>query len=105
VSTVAHKAPTPRNGEGSVTRVTVPKIVGERYGKAVHELKQAGLHQHAPGFTGTIGNPHYNGRCKKIITQSPPAGTRLPKGGTVSIVYGVCPQAIAKAHHSLKGPG
>jgi hypothetical protein len=101
-STVAHQAPPPRNGGGSPTRVAVPKIVGERYGKAVHELNQAGLIQHAPGFTGTIGNPHYNGQCKKIITQSPPAGTRLPKGGTVSIVYGVCPQAIAKAHHSLK---
>jgi hypothetical protein len=78
--------------------VRVPKVVGERYGRAVHDLHQAGLVQHAPGFTGTIGNPHYNGDCKKIITQAPPAGARLPKGGTVAIVYGVCPRAVAAAN-------
>src|SRR3954452_20669921 len=75
-----------------------PKIVGERYGRAVRNLHQAGLVQHAPGFTGTIGNPRYNGDCKKIITQAPPAGSRLPKGGTVAIVYGVCPRAVAAAN-------
>jgi PASTA domain-containing protein len=79
-------------------QVRVPKVVGERYGLAVHELHEAGLVQHAPGFTGTIGNPRYNGDCKKIITQAPPAGTRLPKGGTVAIVYGVCPRAVAAAN-------
>jgi beta-lactam-binding protein with PASTA domain len=63
------------------------------------------LQQHAPAFTGTIGNPHYNGNCKKIISQSPPPGTRLPKGATVSIVYGVCPHAVANAHHSLNSGG
>jgi hypothetical protein len=78
--------------------VRVPKIVGERYGPAVRDLHQAGLVQHAPGFTGTIGNPRYNGDCKKIITQAPPAGARLPKGGTVAIVYGVCPKAVAAAN-------
>jgi beta-lactam-binding protein with PASTA domain len=85
-----------------VERVTVPKIVGERFGQAVHDVEAAGLEQHAPAFTGTIGNPNYNGHCKKILSQSPPPGTRLPKGGIVSIVYGVCPHAIANAHHSLK---
>jgi beta-lactam-binding protein with PASTA domain len=85
--------------------VAVPDIIGERFGQAVHEVEKAGLQQHAPAFTGTIGNPHYNGRCKKIISQSPPAGTQLPKGGMVSIVYGVCPHAVANAHHSLKTGG
>lgn len=83
-------------------RVSVPKLVGERFGKAVRDVERAGLEQHAPAFTGTIGNPHYNGHCKKILSQSPPAGTKLPKGATVSIVYGVCPHAISKAHHSLR---
>ena len=86
-------------------RVAVPDIVGDRFGDAVREVERAGLEQTAPHFTGTIGNPHYNGHCKKILNQSPPPGTRLPEGGTVSIVYGVCPKAIANAHRSLKPPG
>jgi beta-lactam-binding protein with PASTA domain len=85
--------------------VKVPKLVGVRFEKAVHVVERVGLEQHAPAFTGTIGNPHYKGNCKKILSQSPPPGTRLPKGGTVSIVYGVCPDAIANAHRSLKPPG
>jgi beta-lactam-binding protein with PASTA domain len=88
-----------------VKRVTVPKLVGERFERAVREVDRAGLQQHAPAFTGTIGNPHYKGNCKKILSQSPPPGTRLPKGATVSIVYGVCPHAISNAHRSLKPPG
>lgn len=86
-------------------RVEVPKLVGERFGVAVRQVEEAGLEQHAPAFTGTIGNPHYNGNCKRILSQSPPPGTRLPKGATVSIVYGVCPHAIANAHHSMKKGG
>jgi hypothetical protein len=66
-----------------------------------HEVERAGLQQHAPAFTGTMGNPHYNGNCKRILSQSPPPGTKLPKGATVSIVYGVCPHAIAHGHSSL----
>jgi hypothetical protein len=96
-------APAASGGNGHeraerASEVRVPEIVGERYGAAVHDLHQAGLVQHAPGFTGTIGNPRYNGDCKKIITQAPPAGSRLPKGGTVAIVYGVCPRAVANAN-------
>lgn len=76
----------------------VPQLVGKPYGTAVHDLHEAGLVQHSPGFTGTIGNPGYNGNCKKILSQAPPAGARLPKGGTVAIVYGVCPRAVAAAN-------
>jgi beta-lactam-binding protein with PASTA domain len=83
----------------------VPKLVAERYGTAVHDLHKVGLVQHAPGFTGTIGNPAYNGNCKKILSQAPPAGTRLPKGGTVAIVYGICPRAVAAAHPASKPGG
>jgi hypothetical protein len=103
-SGVAEKQPAAQSG-GRVERVEVPKLVGERFGVAVRQVEEAGLEQHAPAFTGTIGNPHYNGNCKRILSQSPPPGTRLPKGATVSIVYGVCPHAIANAHHSMKKGG
>jgi hypothetical protein len=85
-----------------VEKVTVPKLVGERFGRAVKEVRRAGLEQRAPAFTGTVGNPHYNGHCQRILNQSPPPGTRVPKGYTVALVYGVCPKAIAHAHTSLR---
>jgi PASTA domain len=95
----------PASGTQHVQKVRVPDIVGERFEQAVREVKRAGLEQQAPHFTGTTGNPHYSGRCQKILKESPPAGTRLPKGSTISIVYGVCPKAIAHGHTSLSGRG
>jgi len=77
-----------------IEKVRVPHLVGERFGQAVRDVERVGLEQHAPAFTGTVGNPHYNGHCQKILHQTPPPGTRVPKGSTVSIVYGVCPKAI-----------
>jgi len=77
-----------------VPEVRVPKLVGERFGAAVRRVERAGLEQTAPAFTGTVGNPHFNGHCQRILHQSPPAGTKVVKGYTVSIVYGVCPKSI-----------
>lgn len=77
-----------------VPKVRVPDLVGERFGQAVREVEKAGLEQTAPAFTGTVGNPHFNGHCQKILHQSPPPGTKVAKGYTVSLVYGVCPKAI-----------
>ncbi len=77
-----------------VPEVRVPDLVGERFGAAVRAVERAGLEQTAPHFTGTVGNPHFNGHCQKILNQSPPPGTKVAKGYTVSLVYGVCPKAI-----------
>ena len=86
-------------GKGPVVRprapeVRVPKLVGERFGAAVRRVERAGLKQTAPAFTGTVGNPHFNGHCQRILHQSPPPGTKVVKGYTVSIVYGVCPKSL-----------
>lgn len=77
-----------------VPEVRVPKLVGERFGAAVRHVERAGLEQTAPAFTGTVGNPHFNGHCQRILHQSPPAGTKVVKGYTVALVYGVCPKSI-----------
>jgi hypothetical protein len=77
-----------------VAKVRVPHLVGERFGQAVRDVESVGLQQTAPAFTGTVGNPHFNGHCQKILHQSPPPGTKVAKGYTVSIVYGVCPKSI-----------
>jgi hypothetical protein len=100
-----HPPPKQRRSGSTVKRVAVPDLVGERFEQAVRDVRRVGLQQHAPAFTGTIGNPHYNGNCKRILSQSPPAGTKLPEGATVSIVFGVCPKAIAHGHSSLKKHG
>jgi PASTA domain len=78
--------------------VVVPNLVGDRFGAAVREVRQAGLHQGTQGFPGSIGNPTFNGHCKKVVSQAPRAGRRLPRGSTVSIVYAICPHAIANGH-------
>ena len=76
--------------------------MGVRFGAAVRRVERAGLEQTAPHFTGTVGNPHFNGHCQRILNQSPPAGTKVAKGYTVSLVYGVCPKAI---QHFRPQPG
>lgn len=86
-----------------VPEVRVPKLVGERFEPAAREVARAGLEEHSPGFTGTIGNPAYNGKCMRILTQAPPAGTQLPKGATVAIVFGVCPKAITNGPRRPRG--
>jgi beta-lactam-binding protein with PASTA domain len=87
-----------------VKEVRVPDIVGERFGRAVKEVERLGLDQEAPHFTGTVGNPHYNGHCQRVLNQSPPPGTKVPKGHTVAIVYGVCPKAITHGQSSTTDP-
>ena len=77
-----------------LSEVRVPHLVGERFGEAVRDVARVGLEQTAPHFTGTVGNPHFNGHCQRILNQSPPPGTKVAKGYTVSLVYGVCPKAI-----------
>jgi beta-lactam-binding protein with PASTA domain len=84
--------------------VRVPKLVGERFGRAVKEVERVGLNQEAPHFTGTVGNPHYNGHCQRVLNQSPPPGARVPKGYTVAIVYGVCPKSITHGQSSTTHP-
>jgi PASTA domain-containing protein len=96
-------ATTHAEGRAAAAAVRVPDLVGERFGQAVRDVKKVGLEQTAPHFTGTVGNPHFNGHCQKILNQSPPAGTKVAKGYTVSLVYGVCPKAIAHAKQPPRG--
>jgi beta-lactam-binding protein with PASTA domain len=86
-----------------VAKVRVPDLVGERFGQAVRDVERVGLEQTAPAFTGTVGNPHFNGHCQKILHQSPPPGTKVAKGYTVAIVYGVCPKAIQHPRRQPRG--
>jgi hypothetical protein len=103
VSTTTHGG---SNGAAThqVAQVKVPKLVGERFGHAVQLVKRAGLEQEAPHFTGTVGNPHYNGTCQRVLHQSPPPGARVAKGSTVAIVYGVCPRSIIHPKTAMKQP-
>jgi beta-lactam-binding protein with PASTA domain len=103
-STSAQHATSSAPNVQHVKEVRVPKLVGERFGRAVKEVKRLGLDQEAPHYTGTVGNPHYNGHCQRVLNQSPPPGTKVPKGYTVAIVYGVCPRAIVHGQSSTTHP-
>ena len=78
----------------SAQSAAVPKLVGVRWESALRRVRRAGLEQRAPGFTGTTGNPGYSGRCLTVTSQSPVAGTEVPRGTTIAVVIGACRHAI-----------
>lgn len=67
-------------------------------------MERLGLDLEAPHFAGTVGHPHYKGHCQRVLNQSPRFGTKVPKGYTVAIVYGVCPKAITHGRSSTTDP-
>jgi beta-lactam-binding protein with PASTA domain len=79
---------------GHQRQIAVPKIVGKSFDAAMSDLRRAGLNHQSPGFTGTVSNPRNEGSCLEILRQAPPAGTKVPVGDTVSIVFGACRSAI-----------
>jgi beta-lactam-binding protein with PASTA domain len=66
----------------------VPRIVGHRFGDAVHEVHSRGLRQASAGFPGSDSSLILDG-CTKIISQAPAPGTKLPKGTTIHVTIGV----------------
>jgi PASTA domain-containing protein len=76
--------------QASGKTVRVPAVVGEQFDAAVREIHGAGLAQKSQGFSGSVGEPSYSGRCLRVSTQSPVAGARVAKNTTVSIMYGGC---------------
>lgn len=68
----------------------MPRIVGHRFGDAVHELRTGGLLMASAGFPGSDSSLTLHG-CTKIISQAPAAGIKVPKGVTVHVTIGVNP--------------
>ena len=70
--------------------VVVPLLVGRRQEEAHRLVASAGLKLRWTGFTGKLGNGRYNVSCVKVLSQSPVAGERRPRGASISVIETAC---------------
>ena len=70
--------------------VVVPRLVGRRQEDAHRLVDRAGLKLRWTGFTGKLGNGRYNVSCVKVLSQSPVAGERRPRGASVAVIETAC---------------
>jgi len=76
--------------EGTAPMVVVPKLVGRRQEDAHRLVERAGLKLRWTGFTGKLGNGRYNVKCVKVLSQSPVAGERRPRGASIAVIETSC---------------
>jgi hypothetical protein len=74
----------------SAPTVVVPRLVGRRQEDAHRLVDRAGLKLRWTGFTGKLGNGRYNVSCVKILSQSPVAGERRPRGASIAVIETAC---------------
>jgi hypothetical protein len=74
----------------SVPTVVVPRLVGRRQEDAHRLVDRAGLRLRWTGFTGKLGNGRYNVSCVKVLSQSPVAGERRPRGASIAVIETAC---------------
>ena len=70
--------------------VVVPRLVGRRQEVAHRLVDRAGLKLRWTGFTGKLGNGRYNVSCAKVLSQSPAAGERRPRGASIAVIEIAC---------------
>lgn len=78
--------------------VVVPKLVGHRQEDAHRLVDRAGLKLRWTGFTGKLGNGRYNVSCVKVLSQSPVAGERRPRGASISVIEASCRTPTGKPY-------
>ena len=70
--------------------VVVPAVVGRRQDDAHRIVERAGLKLRWLGFVGKLGNGRYEISCVKVLSQSPVAGERRPRGASVAVIEAAC---------------
>ena len=70
--------------------VVVPAVVGRRQEDAHRIIERAGLKLHWLGFVGKLGNGRYEISCVKVLSQSPVAGERRPRGASIAVIEAAC---------------
>ncbi len=96
LTAAAHSSEAFRRRQLGGGSVRVPAVVGRQFQAAVRVIRAAGLSHKSQGFTGSVGEPSYSGRCLKVSTQAPVPGTKVARGSTVSIMYGGCGKHVYK---------
>ena len=82
--------------------VVVPKLVGRRQEDAHRLVDRAGLKLRWTGFTGKLGNGRYNVSCVKVLSQSPVAGERRPRGASISVIETACHTPTMKPYSMFR---
>jgi PASTA domain-containing protein len=78
--------------------VVVPRLVGRRQEDAHRLVARAGLKLRWTGFTGKLGNGRYNVSCVKVLSQSPVAGERRPRGASIAVIETSCRTPTGKPY-------
>jgi hypothetical protein len=102
-------APAQVSSRPNVPMVVVPMLVGREQQEAHRIAARAGLDLRWTGFTGKLGNGRYNISCVKILSQSPVAGERRPRGAKIAVIEAACrtpnerPHGVARDGSTMGG--
>jgi hypothetical protein len=83
--------------------VVVPKLVGRQQEDAHRIAARSGLKLRWTGFVGKYGNGRYNVGCVKVLSQSPVAGERRPRGASIAIIEAACRTPNQRPHGVTTG--
>jgi hypothetical protein len=78
--------------------VAVPAIVGRRQDVAHRLAARAGMSLRFTGFSGKYANGRYPIGCVKILSQSPVAGERRPRGAQIAVIEVACRTPRSRPH-------
>jgi beta-lactam-binding protein with PASTA domain len=78
--------------------VVVPRLVGRHQEDAHRIAARHGFKLRWTGFVGKLGNGRYNVSCVKVLSQSPVAGERRPRGASIAIIEAACRTPPGKPH-------
>jgi hypothetical protein len=70
--------------------VAVPSVVGRRQEVAHRLAGRAGMSLRWAGFAGKLANGRYPIACVKVLSQSPLAGERRPRGAQITVIETAC---------------
>jgi hypothetical protein len=78
--------------------VVIPRLVGRHQDDAHRIAQRHGLKLRWTGFVGKLGNGRYEVSCVKVLSQSPVAGERRPRGSSVAIIEAACRPPSGRPH-------
>jgi hypothetical protein len=91
-------APAAASARANTQMVVVPRLVGREQQEAHRVAAHAGLQLRWTGFAGKLGNGRYNISCVKILSQSPVAGERRPRGAKIAVIEIACHTPNERPH-------
>jgi hypothetical protein len=78
--------------------IVVPRLVGRHQDDAHRIAERRGFKLRLTGFVGKLGNGRYAVSCVKVLSQSPVAGERRPRGASIAVIEAACRPPGGKPH-------